>query len=120
MKTKIKIKPLSVNKAFKGRRFHTKEHKEWIKKTLLLLPKIKIPPPFFEIYLCFGFGSKLNDWDNPIKTFVDILAEKYKFNDRLIRRGVVDTEIVKKGEEYIIFEIKHYDKDEKEEKQKNV
>ena len=106
----IKIKPMSVNQAFRGRRFHTKEHKVWIKKTFLLLPKIKIPHPPFEIYLRFGFSSKSSDWDNGIKQVCDVLAAKYKFNDRVIRRGVVDTEIVKKGLEYFAFELKHYEK----------
>ena len=35
----------------------------------------------------------------------DILSEKYGFNDKLIRKAIVEAEIVKKGKEYIEFEI---------------
>lgn len=109
MGTRINIKPLSVNKAFMGRRFHTKKHKEWTNHVLLMLPKnINLPEPPYEIYLKFGFSSSASDWDNPIKQVQDSLSTKYGFNDKLIRRGVVDTEIVKKGQEYFEFEIKHY------------
>lgn len=104
--TRVNIKPLSVNEAFKGRRFHTKEHKVWTKNVLLMLPKVKLPEPPFEIYLKYGFSSLLSDFDNPTKQVVDSLAAKYGFNDRLIRRGVIDTEIVPKGGEYFEFEIK--------------
>lgn len=106
--TRINIKPLSVNEAFKGRRFHTKEHKLWSAKVLKVLPNIIIPKPPYEIYLKFGFSSKSSDWDNCIKQVQDSLSEKYKFNDKLIRRGIVDTEIVPKGKEYFEFEIKNY------------
>lgn len=111
---KINIKPLSVNKAFKGRRFHTKEHKEWISKVISLLPPKKdidfplLPP--YQIYLKFGFSSRASDWDNCIKQVQDCLADRYNFNDKLIRRGVVDTEIVPKGKEYFTFKIEHLTK----------
>lgn len=105
MKRRIPIKPLSVNEAFRGRRFHTKEHKIWSKNVNLLLPTIELPKPPFEIYLKFGFSSAASDFDNPIKQVVDSLAEKYQFNDKLIRRAIIETEIVKKGSEYFEFEI---------------
>ncbi len=106
-RTRIFIKPLSVNEAFKGRRFHTKEHKEWSRAVAFMLPNnITIPPPPYEIYLKFGFSSASSDWDNPIKQVQDAIASKYKFNDKLIKRGVVETEQVKKGSEYFEFEIK--------------
>jgi Holliday junction resolvase RusA-like endonuclease len=109
MISKINIKPLSVNEAFKGRRFHTKEHKRWTENVLFMLPRnIIIPEPPFEIYLRFGFSSTASDWDNCIKQVQDSLATKYSFNDKLIRRGVVETEIVPKGKEYFAFELTHY------------
>jgi hypothetical protein len=37
---KIEIKPLSINKAWKGRRFKTKEHVNYCKRIELLLPSI--------------------------------------------------------------------------------
>lgn len=110
MMIRINIKPLSVNQAFKGRRFHTAYHKEWTKTVNMLLPPtIDLPLPPYEIYLKFGFSSDSSDWDNPIKQVQDTLAEKYGFNDKLIKKGVVETDKVKKGNEYFEFEIKHYD-----------
>ena len=74
-----------------------------------MLPgEYKMPPPPYQIYFKFGFSSKLSDWDNPIKSCQDAIAKKYKFNDKLIRRGVVETEIVPRGKEYFEFKIEHY------------
>jgi hypothetical protein len=40
----IKIKPLSVNKAWQGKRFKTNEYKQYEKEVSLLLPShLKIP-----------------------------------------------------------------------------
>jgi len=71
----------------------------------MLLPRIVLPPPPYKITLMFGFSSSSSDWDNCIKTTQDCLADKYQFNDKLIRRGVVDCEIVPKGMEYFSFKI---------------
>jgi len=106
--TRVDVKPLSVNDAWKGQRYKTDKYKAYTQKMLWLLPrKIELPEPPYEIYLKFGFSSTLSDWDNAIKQTQDILATKYGFNDKLIRRGVVDTEIVPKGKEFIEFELKH-------------
>ena len=102
---KVNIKPLSVNQAWKGRRYKTDDYNQYEKDVLWLLPKIKIPEPPFEIRFRFGFSSKSSDWDNPVKLFQDILSKKYGFNDKLIRRAIVDIEIVKKGQEYVEFDI---------------
>ena len=103
---KIKIKPLSVNQCWQGKRFKTKTYKLYESELLLLLPNnYKVPLGNLEIVLEFGFSSKLADWDNPIKPFQDVLQKKYNFNDSRIYRAVVEKKIVKKGQEYIYFEI---------------
>tara|TARA_R110000782_G_C14607120_1_gene391722 strand:+ start:230 stop:580 length:351 start_codon:yes stop_codon:yes gene_type:complete len=104
--TEIKIKPMSVNLAWMGKRFKTPAYKKYEKIVLLMLPKnIEIPEPPFVLTLEFGFSSAASDWDNPIKPFQDILSKKYDFNDKLIKKGIVSVENVKKGEEYIKFKI---------------
>lgn len=103
--TRIEIKPLSVNDAWKGRRYKTDEYKQYQNTLLWLLPKIKLPPPPYELHFKFGFSSSASDWDNPIKPTQDILSKRYGFNDKLIRKAVVETEIVPKGKEYIEFEF---------------
>lgn len=103
---RIDIKPLSVNDAWKGKRYKTDKYKQYQNTLLWLLPKIKLPPSPYEIHFRFGFSNSLSDWDNPVKPTQDILSKKYGFDDRLIRRAVVETEIVKKGKEFIEFEIR--------------
>lgn len=110
---RVNIKPLSVNEAWKGRRFKTDKYGIYQNTLLWILPKIKIPPPPYEIHFRFGFSNASSDWDNPVKPTQDILAKKYGFNDKQIRRAVVEKEIVGRGNEYIEFEIKTYRTDEK-------
>ena len=102
---RIDIKPLSVNEAWKGKRYKTAKYMQYQNALLWLLPKVQIPQPPYEIHLKFGFSNSLADWDNPVKPTQDILSKKYGFNDKLIRKAIVDTEIVKKGREYFEFEI---------------
>jgi len=105
---KIKITPLSVNRAFQGRRFKTPEYKKYEEACLLLLPDIDIPKKPLEVNYVFGFSNKLSDLGNPEKLITDILCKRYGFNDRDIYKMTLVKEIVKKGQEYIEFEIMHY------------
>ena len=75
---RIEIKPLSVNEAWKGKRYKTEKYKDYEKILFLLLPKkIDLPPPPYEIHFKFGFSSSLADYDNPVKILQDILSKKY-------------------------------------------
>lgn len=104
---KIRCVPLSVNKAWQGRRFKTDAYKLYEKFLMWKLPKkIDLPAPPYEIHFEFGFSSSLADWDNPVKPLQDILQKKYKFNDKLVKRAIVDVVDVAKGEEYFTFNIK--------------
>ena len=105
-KITVNIKPMSVNEAWKGKRYKTNEYKQYTTDLMWLLPKIKLPEPPYQIRFEFGFSNTLSDWDNPVKPTQDILCKKYGFDDRLIRKAVVETDIVPKGEEYFVFEIK--------------
>lgn len=108
---KLNIKPLSINQAYQGRRFKTPAYNAYTKKVLLMLPKMKLPEPPYEVYYEFGFSSKASDWDNPIKPIQDLLSTKYKFNDKLIFCANVKKIIVPKGKEYIKFKIEHYEQE---------
>jgi Holliday junction resolvase RusA-like endonuclease len=128
---KVDIKPLSVNEAWQGKRFKSKKYKFYEQKLLLLLPwqgkrfkskkykfyeqKLLLLLPNsrsfgenqkLEISIEWGFSNKLADLDNPAKCFIDVLQKKYRFNDCHIYKLNLTKEIVKKGEEYIKFEIK--------------
>lgn len=104
-KQKLDIKPLSVNEAWKGRRFKTDSYKRYIKDIILILDKREIPDGLLELHLKFGFSSHGSDFDNPIKCFVDCLQKKYGFNDNKIKRCVIEVDKVKKGQEYIEWDI---------------
>jgi Holliday junction resolvase RusA-like endonuclease len=107
--TRTPIKPLSVNKAWKGRRFKTQDYKRYERDLLLILPSnLKVPEGELEIKLEFGFSNKASDFDNPVKPFVDILQKKYDFDDKMVYQAVIKKKIVKKGEEYIKFSISEY------------
>jgi Holliday junction resolvase RusA-like endonuclease len=102
---KVDIKPLSVNLAWKGRRFKTNIYKKYEKDLLLILPEMKIPEGDFSVVYEFGFSNRLSDWDNPIKPFQDILQKRYDFDDSRIVSATVAKVVVKKGCEYIKFNI---------------
>lgn len=107
MRYQIKIKPLSVNEAFKGKRFKTDLYNEFIQKMHSLLPNDLIIPneKNIKIAIQFGFSSRASDIDNCCKSFLDCLVKKYKVDDRNIYEMHVFKDIVKKGDEYIRFKI---------------
>ncbi|RLI48612.1 hypothetical protein DRO61_06230 [Candidatus Bathyarchaeota archaeon] len=105
----IKIKPLSVNTAWQGKRFKTQAYKNYEIELFYLLKKIALPPPPYALFFEFGMSNKSMDIDNPIKPTTDILQKRYNFNDRDIYRLNVVKTIVKKGNEFIKFKIERYE-----------
>ena len=104
---RIDTKPLSVNQCWQGKRFKTEKYKSYERLLLFTLPKIVIPEEGeLSVYYEFGFSSSASDIDNPIKPFQDILQKKYGFNDSRIWKMEVVKVKVKKGEEYVKFQIK--------------
>lgn len=102
----LSIKPLSANEAFRGRKFRTKKYDAYIATLMLILPKISLPKPPYSINLVVGYSNILSDIDNCLKPFIDCLQKKYLFNDRDIYKLSIEKKIVKKGKEFINFEIK--------------
>ena len=107
-KVKVYIKPMSANQAWKGKRLKTDKYKAYENSLLWILPvSVKLPEPPYQIHYTFGFSSLSSDFDNPIKQTTDILSKRYKFNDKLIKRAIIDIEKVEKGQEFFEFEITH-------------
>jgi len=104
----IKIKSLSVNNAWAGRRFKTPAYKSYETEMFYLLPKIKVPKGSLKLTVTFGFSNSVSDIDNPLKPFIDILQKKYDFNDKQIYHLEIFKIIVDKGEEFIAFSIDKY------------
>lgn len=101
----LKIKTLSVNQAWQGRRFKTKAYKDYEKLLFNILPDIEIPKGELKICFEFGFSNKASDIDNPTKPLLDIFQKKYGFNDKLIYSLHIDKKIVCRGEEYFSFSV---------------
>ena len=101
----VKIKPLSVNQVWCGKRFKTPKYKSYEKELLLKLKPLEVPQGKLQLNITFGLSSKNADWDNPIKPFQDILQKKFGFNDRHVYKAIVEKVDVAKGQEFIEFEI---------------
>ena len=101
----IKIKPLSVNKVWRGQRFKTQEYKDYERDWFYLLPKLDIPKGKISLAIIWGMSNKVSDIDNPAKPLIDILQKKYNFNDKSIYELFMKKVDVKKGCEYISFSI---------------
>ena len=105
---KIFIKPLSNNQAWKGKRYKTDKYLKYQRYVKILLKKLKFPKlkekQNFWVYYKFG-TSRLQDYDNAIKVWQDLLCTELGIDDRYILGAFIQKEIVKKGEEFIEFEI---------------
>lgn len=108
---RIKIKPLSVNDAWRWRRIKSDEYIKYTSDLFILLPsRVIIPKWPLEVIYKFGLSNKNADYDNPVKPFQDVFFSKYWINDKLIFRAIVEKEIVKKWEEYAEIHILEYKK----------
>jgi Holliday junction resolvase RusA-like endonuclease len=103
---RIDIKPLSINEAFQGRRFKTPAYRKYERDVLLLLRPMEIPEGPLTVEIDWGMSSEASDIDNPCKPFVDILQKRYGFDDKRIERLLLTKTKVKRGQEYVEFQIR--------------
>lgn len=106
---RIDIKPLSLNSAYRGRRFSTPELKEYKRYISSCLPDKSLPDGKMAVWYRFGVSARASDGDNLIKCFQDALGDHYEFNDNRIYKWVVEKVIVKKGQEFIEWNIEEYE-----------
>lgn len=102
---RINLKPISVNEAYRGRRFATPKLKQFKHDLAMMLPYLKVPAGRISVVYQFGVSSKQSDGDNLIKAFQDSVAERYGFNDKMIYEWHIKKVDVTKGNEYIEFSI---------------
>jgi Holliday junction resolvase RusA-like endonuclease len=102
---RVPIKPLSVNEAYRGRRFDTPKKKQFVKDSGFFLPNLTIPSGPLSVTFVFGFSNKGQDIDGPIKPCLDILQKRYDFNDNRVYDIKATKVIVPKGQEFWAWEI---------------
>jgi hypothetical protein len=107
---RIEIKPLSVNKCWQGKRFKTTDYLAYEKELLYTLPPfdLKRSTDPLHVNILLGVSNLAFDVDNAVKPLLDVLQKKYNFDDRYIFRLIVEKVLVRKGFEFIEFNIKKY------------
>jgi len=92
---------------YSGRKVKSHKYRSYEKLLLPMLPsEIKVPEGKLHLSLVVGVSSKLSDLDNVLKPFIDCLQLKYDFNDKMIYKLSAIKENVKKGEEFIEFDLR--------------
>jgi len=106
----LRMKPLSTNKAWQGRRFKTKEYKAFEKESLIRLMQYKHIRYYSKIEVYFAFHIKnvaMSDVDNFLKQTIDSLVKSGIIkDDRNILRIVAEK--FKSNEEFIEIIIKEF------------
>lgn len=105
----VMTKPLSVNRAYTGR----KRRSVWLKgfntRVLRELPKGSIPNKGnLTLTITCGVSNRRSDLDNLLKPFIDCLQLAYGFDDSQIYYITARKKIVRKGDEYINWRINKY------------
>lgn len=105
MKFKIPIKPLTVNKAWQGRRFKTKDYKQYERDIKRVLKRGRLYTGRLSVGIRFFIRRyTVSDVDNFLKPLLDILTKlDYWVDDRQIKK--ITIEKFKSKEEYIEVEI---------------
>ena len=107
---RIKRKPLSVNAAWKGRRFRSVFYSVFHRVVSLLLNVLrpKRPPenrPLFGHYR-WGVSNMMADTDNPTKPFQDVLFEHWGMQDHQLQFLILEKIKTPKGQEFIDFWVR--------------
>ncbi len=109
MVKKIIIKPLTVNKAWQGRRFKTKDYKIYEEEFLYLLKGCEKISGFVEVnYKLYLKYYSTSDVGNFEKLLTDIIVKAGMIDDdRFIKKMVLEK--FKSDRDYIEIEINKYE-----------
>ena len=82
----LDLKPLSINHAYRGRRFDTPAKRQYDRALSLLLPKRHVEGPYYRIdYRFYLKNFKMTDQQNLLKCLTDaIVARGIITDDRFI------------------------------------
>ena len=105
----ISTKPLSVNRAYTGRKRKSVWLKDFVRRVHRELPDGEIPNSGnLALKITFGVSTIASDLDNNLKPIIDCLQEKYGFNDKQIFYIEAYKILVNKGDEFIDWQITKY------------
>ena len=107
MPHKVDMKPISVNKAWKGRRYKTDEYKVWRQEALyrIKLMKLEKIEGWVEVHInSYLKNFKITDEANLLKAIFDALVDAEVIeDDRFIKRHT--SEKHESDEDYFTFEV---------------
>lgn len=81
MQFTIPLKPLAISKAWQGRRFATKEYRDWAADVAHFVPKTTLFGPVEVTVELFIKNDKMSDCDNFMKTLLDTLTKCGVYED---------------------------------------
>ena len=100
---------MTVNQAWKGRRFRSDLYTVFRTKLLLLLRRLKPRMPKKSIRLFahykWGVSNIRTDVDNPTKPFQDVLFDHSGLKDEHVHFLILEKHKTPKGKEYIEFVV---------------
>lgn len=101
---------MSINKAWQGRRYATREYKSWIRDCLLVTGHIPYQGRPHCIEIDFYIDLRM-DIDNPIKTILDLLCKKGILDDDRYIKKLIINKIVSKDKRIVIRFIQEPDQE---------
>lgn len=109
----LPIKALSINAARQGQQYHTPEAKQYkidlAKLLMAFCRNFDVPDGDLEIHYVFGVSNWRSDIDNFLKLASDSICTHLGFDDSRFVAGSQRKEKVKKGDEFIRFEIRAHE-----------
>lgn len=109
---RFKVKPLSVNQAFKGKRFRTGAARLFFDRVILAWRELKksIRPNLPKkghlfVHYRYGVSNMGTDADNPTKSFQDALFFALGENDKRVRFMLIEKVKAPKSEEFIDWHV---------------
>ena len=107
---KIDTKSFSTNMMYRGRKSKSYKYLNWQEHMMCILPDHTIPEGKLKLEVEVGLSNMGADLDNFAgKAFIDTLSNKHGFNDNRIYQILMTKVKVKKGAEYIKYNIKGYE-----------
>ena len=105
---RLNLKPVSTNEMYGGKKFKSKKARQFESDAAILLARNARQRilPNGDLTIHFRFGTtRQKDLSNNVKLLEDIIARHYGIDDRRFCGQTAVRVPVKKGEEFIIFQI---------------